>query len=299
MPGHWDDSLKIFVSENPQDFASWLLGEAQVKVKLLTEFKTRTIEADALLQVTLNGEDMLLHIEFQSANDPTIGERLLGYNFEAKREHKLPVHSCVIYLRNDGTVPESPLRWNLPNGREVLQFHYESVELGKLPTEALRRTGLTGLLPLLILTKGGATREVIEEVISGLQVAEKKELLPITKLLASLVFTSELDKEWIIWRFDKMSDILRETWAYREIMQEGKIEVLRQAILDVIQERFPEILPFAKKQLEGIEDTESLRRMNVKMSMAQTAEEALQYLFTVGKEERRTDTGHDEPAVSD
>jgi len=46
MPGRWDDSLKIFVSENPQDFASWLLGEAQVKVKLLTEFKTSTIEAD-------------------------------------------------------------------------------------------------------------------------------------------------------------------------------------------------------------------------------------------------------------
>jgi hypothetical protein len=33
MPGQWDDSLKIFISENPQDFASWLLGEAQVKVK--------------------------------------------------------------------------------------------------------------------------------------------------------------------------------------------------------------------------------------------------------------------------
>src|SRR5258708_6562597 len=104
MPGQWDDSLKIFISENPQDFASWLLGEAQVKAKLLTEFKTRTIEADALLKVTLNGEDM-----------------------------------------------------------------------------------------------------------SGLQVAEKNELLPITQLLASLVFTSELDKEWIIWRFNKMSDILRET----------------------------------------------------------------------------------------
>lgn len=174
MPGQWDDSLKIFISENPQDFATWLLGEAQVKVKLLTEFKTRTIEADALLEVTLNGEDMLLHIEFPSTNDPNIGERLLGYNYEAKREHKLPVHSCVIYLKNDGNVPESPLKWKLPNGREVLHFHYESVELGKLSTEALRRTGLTGLLPLLILTKDGATREVVEEVISGLQVAEKK-----------------------------------------------------------------------------------------------------------------------------
>jgi hypothetical protein len=84
-----------------------------------------------------------------------------------------------------------------------------------------------------------------------------------------------------------MSDILRETWAYQEIMQEGKIEVLHQAILDVIQERFPEILPFAKKQMEGIEDTEGLRRINIKMSTVQTAEEAFQYLFTVGKEEKK------------
>lgn len=287
MSGQWDDSLKIFISENPQDFASWLLGEAQVKVKLLTEFKTRTIEADALLEVTLNGEDMLLHIEFQSTNDPTIGERLLGYNFEAKREYKLPVHSCVIYLKNVGAVPESPLRWKLPNGREVLQFHFESVELGKLSTESLRRTGLTGLLPLLILTKGGATREVVEEIISGLQVAEKKELLPITQLLASLVFTSELDRAWITWRFNKMSDILRETWAYQEIMQEGEIRGLYQAVQDVIQERFPEILPYTKKQLEDIQDAEILRHLIVKMSTVRTAEEASQYLFTIGKEEKK------------
>jgi predicted transposase YdaD len=169
----------------------------------------------------------------------------------------------------------------------VLQFHYESVELGKLSTETLRRTSLKGLLPLLILTKGGATREIVEEVISGLQVAEKKELLPITQLLASLVFTSELDREWITWRFNKMSDILRETWAYQEIMKEGELRARHQDVLDVIQARFPEILPYAKKQMEGIEDTELLRHLNVKMSTAQTAEEALQYLLTVGKEEKQ------------
>jgi hypothetical protein len=94
------------------------------------------------------------------------------------------------------------------------------------------------------------------------------------------------------------SDILRETWAYQEIMQEGELRGLHQAVQDVIQARFPEILPYAKKQMEGIEDSEVLRHLNVKMSMAQTAEEALQYLFTVDKEERRTDTGYDEPTVS-
>ncbi len=57
-------------------------------------------------------------------------------------------------------------------------------------------------------------------------------------------------------------------------------------------------LPYAKKQMEGIVDTEILRRLNVKMSIVQTAEEALQYLFTVGREERRTDTDHDVPTLS-
>lgn len=287
MPGQWDDSLKMFISENPQDFASWLLEGAQVKRKLFTEFKTRTIDADALLEVVLNGEDMLLQIEFQSTNDPAIGERLLEYNFEAKREHKLPVHSCVIYLKNDGSVPKSPLSWKLPNGREVLQFHYQSIELGKLSTEALRRAHLTGLLPLLILTKDGATREVVEEVIAGIEAAGKQELLPITKLLASLVFTSGPDKEWIIWRFKQMSDVLRETWAYQEILQEGELRALRQVFQDVVQERFPEIAPFAKKQVDGIEDTDILRRLNVKMSTVQTVEEALQYLLALSKDEKK------------
>ncbi|SRR6266487_4596933 len=104
---------------------------------------------------------------------------------------------------------------------------------------------------------------------------------------------------WIIRRFDKMSDILRETWAYQEIMKEGELRARHQDVLDVIQARFPEILPYAKKQMEGIEDTEVLRRTIVKMSTVQTAEESLQYLFTVDREERRTDTGHDEPVVSD
>jgi flagellar biosynthesis/type III secretory pathway protein FliH len=92
-----------------------------------------------------------------------------------------------------------------------------------------------------------------------------------------------------------LSDILRETWAYQEIMQEGELRGLHQAVEDVIQERFPEILLYAKKQLEGIQDVKALRHLIVKMSIAQTADEALEYLFVIDKE---TDTGHDVPTVS-
>ncbi len=93
-------------------------------------------------------------------------------------------------------------------------------------------------------------------------------------------------------------DILEDSWVVQEERREGELRGLHLAVQDVIQARFPEILPYAKKQMEGIVDTEILRRLNVKMSIVQTAEEALQYLFTVGREERRTDTDHDVPTVS-
>src|SRR5579859_6732168 len=149
MAGDWDDSLKMLVNDNAQDFVTWLFKGAEATGKLLTQFKKRTIDADALVEAVQDGDQFLAHFEFQSTNDPRIAERLLEYNFEARRAHNLPVYSCVIYLKSDGLVPKPPLVWKIPGGREVLRFHYLSVELGGLFTEELRQTGRVGLLPLL------------------------------------------------------------------------------------------------------------------------------------------------------
>jgi hypothetical protein len=86
---------------------------------------------------------------------------------------------------------------------------------------------------------------------------------------------------------EQMQNILRETWAYQEIMQEGELRALHQAVLDIVQERFSEIVSFAEKQINDIQAPEILRRLNVKMSIARTPEEALQYLFTVDKGEKK------------
>ncbi len=295
--GDWDNSLKTFISENAQDFASWVLKGVQVKRKLLTEFKIRTIEADSLLEVTLDGlEDteneakMLLHFEIQSTRDQDIGQRMLEYSFEAQHEHHLPVLSCVIYLRDVGEVPQPPLRWQLPTGREVLWFDYLSIELSKIPTAELRDTGLMGLMPLLILTKDGATHQIMEEVIAVLEAAENIELLSVTKLLAGLVFTSDEDHQWIERIFAMYNDALEQTPTYQKLVKKGfekGLEALRQAVVDVVQERFPEIAAFAQKQVEGMEDTTLLRRLIVKMSAAQTVQEAVQSLITVGNDAKK------------
>ena len=77
------------------------------------------------------------------------------------------------------------------------------------------------------------------------------------------------------------NDIIEESWVY----QEWAARVQRRTLLDIVQERFPEILHLAKKQVESIEDPEVLRRITVKMSIVQTPEEAKQYLLTVSSDE--------------
>ncbi len=287
MAEPWDDSLKTFINENPQDFVSWLLEDAQLKKKLQTEFKTRTIRADGLLEAVQHGKDMLLQIEFQSTNDPTIGERLLEYSFEAKRAYQLPVDSCVIYLRDVGEVPQSPLRWTLPDDRRILRFDYQIIELAKIPTDELRQKDLKGLLPLLILTQGGATHEVVEEVINKLVAAKQQELLPVTKLLSSLAFESEDDQEWLTRRFHQMQDILRETRAYQEIIQEGKLEALHDALLKIVRERFPEMIEVMRKQIGGVVNPTTLEDLLVNISLAQNLQEALQALIALDKGEKK------------
>jgi predicted transposase YdaD len=132
MAKPWDDSLKKLVHADPQAFVSWFVPGASFIGARPHELKNWTLEVDALLEVKVDGEDMLLHLEFQTYSDPDMAERLLRYNVLARSEHKLPVLSCVIHLLAEGEVLPSPLIWMVPNGREVLQFHYQSIELGVL-----------------------------------------------------------------------------------------------------------------------------------------------------------------------
>src|SRR5579872_1717202 len=273
MSGPWDDGLKMLINDNPQAFVNWLFDGAKVLKKLQTEFKMHTIVADALLEVSWYGEIFLLHIEFQSTNDPEMGERLLEYNFAAHKEHKLDVLSIVIYLRSDGEVPQSPLLWKIPTGKETLQFHYLVVEMAKLAANQLRHEGLIGILPLLLLTRDGATHEVVNEVITGLQAAEKYGLLPVTELLASLVLKDKSDQEWIERRFAMLQDALRETPAYQRILQEG-----REEEREALQKEFQRRQKALQQQQEAFQQQQlALRQQQEALQKAlQQQQEALQ-----------------------
>ncbi len=72
--------------------------------------------------------------------------------------------------------------------------------------------------------------------------------------------------------------------AHREILQE-----LRQTLVKIVRLRFPNVARLARKQTADIEDSAILRDVIVKMSIAQTAEEAVVYLLEIDEDEDEED----------
>ena len=89
-------------------------------------------------------------------------------------------------------------------------------------------------------------------------------------------------------------DIFEDAWAYQEMLakgmekglaqgmekglQEGR-ETIRETIMDVVHIRFPEIAVHVHQRISSIEDLDSLRRLNVKLSTARDVQEAEQALL--------------------
>ncbi len=257
MPGKWDTSTKRLLGENPEHFIRWLLPQAQVKgpVKLQpVNLNDREIEADNLCQAILNDLDCLVNFEFQSYADPTMPKRMCAYNALATFSYDLPTYSFVIYLRKCEVPEKEVFERKFPTGVVVHHFIYTIIKLWEIPVEVLKRTGLIGIFPLIVLSKDGKRPEVVEDVITTLEAVEEnkgKELLSLTYSIASLVFESPSERRWLKRRFKVLQDALRGTWAYQEIMQEGWEEGLQKGMTEGMQKGIAEGMQ--KGMTEGIE----------------------------------------------
>jgi predicted transposase/invertase (TIGR01784 family) len=303
MADHWDFFMKRWLRRNAQQFISWILRDAVVVDVFPTEIKRDTIYADALFLVVLYGQQMLLHIEFQSTVDKTMAERLLEYNVQISKEYgNLPVYSCVIYLRKAQDVPQPPLIRRLPNGKEVLRFSFLNIELGKLSAASILGEGLDGLLPLVLFTEDGKQAEVLDAVMERLRAIQDKELTALTFTLAGLIFQNDADRDTIMRRFEMLEDILEESWTYQYIvnkgLEEGRKEGLeegrkegreeelqewlqtqRKGLISAVQKRFPELVASVTERVNHVEDPHVLQDVMLKLASTLDNEEARKALL--------------------
>lgn len=317
----WDDSLRKLVHANPQAFVHLVDPEAQYLTAYREKLKPLTREVDGLLLTKCtNGQQQLIHIEIQSTNDPEMGDRMLVYHVLVRIQYHLPVRSCVIYLRQDGVVPQPPHRWHDGNGRVANDFHYTVIEIAKMTAAELRAFGEVGLLPLLPLTKDGANREVAEEMYTELQVVGNLDLLQIGQMIASLAFgeARPQDQEWAVRRYREMYDRLQDTPVYKEMVrlatEKARAEVLketeealkkaeetlkeaeeaykrdlREMLLTLVQARFPKLTDLTMHLARTIDQSSTLQTLILKIGTASSLKEARQQLFKIIEEENSQD----------
>ncbi len=305
--GDWDKSLKTLVVESPQAFAEWIMKETGLTVMglLPTEFKVYDLVADGLLMLALqDGEEVVLLIEFQSTNDTEMGERLLDYSLRARKLHSKEVIACVIFLRKDGEVPEPPLLWAYRNGKKYLVFEYTCIKLWELEAEELLALNQPALLPLTLLTKRGASRTIVEEIFANLLEHRLTNLLPVSNLLAGLVL-EEADREWLHRRYQHMTDILKDSPAYRWMTDDAReagleegikrgrkaereelLKELRVTVLTIVAGRYPKYLRLAKKLVRDATDVERLQSLIIRLSLSQETDTIEQFLWDLEQEDQ-------------
>src|SRR5579863_322321 len=288
MAKPWDDLMKKLFMTSPQQMVQWLIPGAQFIGERSLELKTRTIEADILYNILVQGKMMVLHVEFQRRGDRDMGKRLLEYNALTVIASGLPVRSMVIYLKKTRSVVDPPYTLKLPDGDLSHIFFYRNIKLWELSSEVFRQPGSEGLLPLVPLTRDGTRREVVDEMILGLLNAQKAELLSIGYMLSALVFKKDDEREWLNRRFAMFKDILKESWAYQDILREGleegreqgreqgieqgieqgrqkerdaNLKMWRQALMSLTETHFPDLTSLANKRASTVEDPMVLQRV--------------------------------------
>jgi predicted transposase YdaD len=301
--GQWDDLTKTLVGANPQAFVSLFFKEAQFVALLDKELKSqRTLFADILLKILWFEYELILHLEFQRKHDPDMGQRMWEYNVYAMQAYNCKVASFALYLLPDEGIVEPPHIVSLPDGTVVHAFFYRNVKLWEVPAERLKQPGLEGLLPLLPLTRDGATHETVEDMLASLKAAHKEDLYSVAYAIAALVFKQESERAWLRRRFSMLKDILEESWAYWEMyheaeakaekeglekglkeglekglekgLEEGERETWRASLMLAVRRLFPALKEQAEQVGRSIEDPDQLEQIVKAIFAAQTEEEA-------------------------
>jgi hypothetical protein len=329
--GPYDQTMKSLVAASPQEMAEFILHQTESQmgfrfqeeiktVNLLnTQFEGYEVDADGLLQITTTDEEeFLLHIEFQSSRDNNMSDRQLEYSFRARKKYgEKPVISCVIYLRPDGKLQEPPLCWKF-RGHKFMAFDYICIKLWELTREELLALNQPALLPLTLLTKGGASRTIVDEVYQGLRQNRLQALFPVVNMLAEQVL-GQNDSEWLERKYAQMKDILQDTWTYqtmqkmareearketqeqiaqlqkeaeeaRKEAEEVRRQTLEQAVLAMVSERFPKLVRSAQPLIKLAQNPNQLQQLLISLSATQNEADAGYRLLHFGDEDTSEST---------
>ena len=269
MSKPFDATLKDMAGINPAQFLAEIDAPPALPVRLLNvDLSTVTAATDLVFGL---GDPLqeVIHLDAQAGPDPHKHLDLLAYHALLHRQYRVPVHTILLLLRRQALLHAQTgnISYALRPGRGKMDFAYEILRLWERPVEALLASGL-GTLPLAPLGRLPADlsledgmRWVVGRVVERLDregdPALARRLFTATFVLSGL----RLDRNQVRALFQGVR-AMRESDTYQAILDEGRVESLRDTLLRQGRKRFGEPDDGIRQAIQAIEDLERLRRLS-------------------------------------
>ena len=267
----FDIVAKDVVYTFPEDMLGFLMEGEDIEFLEHLDSELTTVEArqmDSLIKVLLDGEEVLVHCEFQTTDSThaDMVRRSVGYLGRCYERYGLPIFSHVIYLRpNAGRNDPGGYVQNVPGHRLIVE--YKVIRLIEVDGQSVLEAQQPGLLPFCPLMKPPEgidaltwLNECVETTKSlSLDAPTRNNLLLEMWVMGGLVH----DSDAIAHLFPE--DIMQESSVYQDIIAKGvqlgtKANAIEN-ILQILEIRFQATESSIQSALEAIDDTQRLKAL--------------------------------------
>ncbi len=231
--------------EHPTDRFLGLFFSEQVEsvVPLIPNIRQMILEKETDMLVSLklkNRDEFILHLEFQTRNDPDMAMRMASYDFMIHLRHRKEVVSIVIYMGSERMTMNNTVSFN---GN---YYQCQIIDIRDIDPELfLQSESPKEIIMAVLAGKSDHDRElIVQRILIKLQellqtsVSELRERMKGLEILASLR-SSELQK-LIIKEEQKMPIIydIRKDIRFQQGKDEGRNEGVAETAINMLKEGF-------------------------------------------------------------
>ena len=234
-----DELMKYIMNMFANDFARLAFDEESA-VEVITQLDTelQTIEvhrADMVFKVRRNNEDVILHIEAQTADsrDKPMPLRMLNYAGSLMLRYEMSVYSMVIYLSPDAGKTD-PGGYHFGDDTLGLRHNYKVIRLANLDGASFLEAAPVGLLPLTPLMEPPADMDTESWIEKCIDVTRNAPVDRKTRgnLLFGLSTFGSLAHDPKFFEHLLSEDIVQESPIYQRLVQQFRAEGRAEGIAE-------------------------------------------------------------------
>ena len=267
----FDIVAKDVIDPFPEDMLGFLMEGWDIEFVEHLDSELTTVETrqmDSLIKVLLDGEEVLVHCEFQTTDSThaDMVQRTVDYLGRCYGRYGLPIFSHVIYLRpNAGRNDPGGYVQDVTGHRLIVE--YKVIRLIEVDGQSVLEAQQPGLLPFCPLMKPPEgidaltwLNECVETTRSlAIDAPTRNNLLLEMWVMGGLVH----DSDAIAHLFPE--DIMQESSVYQDIIAKGvqlgtKANAIEN-ILQILEIRFQATESSIQSALEAIDDTQRLKAL--------------------------------------